>query len=331
MPSAPSRARSRRPDQAPRTAREDGDASTRWADARTEEERRRDDRTAAHHPAYPSRRPGRRGTSIWTRSSATADAESAAAGLPWPAGWPASWSWPEASRPRRAHPPDHVPAGGRQRKPLTYAVGSVIHPASAQVDVGEKVESLVAADGRTRVYSTTDRTARPGAWRHRTSVTRRCGHLERLVGPASASSSATTDVNVVMVGRSRRIAPLARLLRRHGRRPSTSELAQRRALWTTTRLPRRASRLGRVACGSGTVTALVDRRGAARCPSSAVMAGQQAFTGAATCVDAAGDKVLVHVADGMAVDAGPTSARSTSGSSAAGEPGGDLSEGDGVG
>ena len=70
-------------------------------------------------------------------------------------------------------------------KPLTYAVGSVIHSGSTQVDVGVKVESLVAAKRRTR--STADPTARstcggtdmPRRWV--TSTTRR-----------PASSSPTT-------------------------------------------------------------------------------------------------------------------------------------------
>lgn len=167
-------------------------------------------------------------------------------------------------------------------KPLTYAVGSVIHSGSTQVDVGVKVESLVAAkDGL--FYSGPDRTVY--VWRH--------GHAQAL-GHLDDSSTrlfvSDDGVNVVWWD-GKEIVAWPGL-----RRPVETFQGPQPRYWNSLHVVQAISdeRMW-FWDGHRTWTANV-----LPSPSSAVWP-DKAFTSAASVQDAAGDRVLVRIGDGLAV------------------------------
>ena len=188
------------------------------------------------------------------------------------------------------------PPADQNATPLTYAVGSVIHTGDRTFDVGNKVVSLVPThwgfvfstptDGSTG--STTARYVRSPAFN---------GHPSHLSDVSSGWSSATTDwsphggtANASRPGPATGATWWTPSTRRDSFNAESS--------WPTHEPPRiQAVSDGHLWFWDGQHSSIAEVR-----PMTTTAGWKDSNPpGSGTVVDAAGDKVLVHVADGMAV------------------------------
>jgi len=174
------------------------------------------------------------------------------------------------------------PPADENAKPLTYAVGSVIHTGSDTLDVGTKVESLVAAKSGF-FYSGPDRTVY--VWRN--GHAQALGHLAdsstRLIGSDDGVNVAWWDGKEIVAWPGMR-------------KPVETFRGPRPRYWESLHIVQAVSdeRMW-FWDGHRTWTANV-----LPSPSSAVWP-DKAFTSAGSVQDAAGDRVLVRIGDGLAV------------------------------